>query len=124
MLTQNAVTVEAEYDDSDPISYAAVEVFSPTGKVCFQSGRTDKNGRFAFCPDENGEWKVIVDDEMGHKLVLKTDFDEKSMAGNQTRVLETGNAQPFSRFQGIVMGLSLIFGVFGLAAFLRNKKVR
>ena len=120
--SQKAIMVESEYDDGEPMSYAAVEVYGPLGKISFQTGRTDQNGRFLFFPDKEGEWKVIINDGMGHKLVLKTNIDANSdliKQSSQTKAVK--NSRTFSGFQGIVMGIAVIFGIFGVITLCRNK---
>ena len=120
--SQKAIMVESEYDDGEPISYAAVEVYGPMGKIAFQTGRTDQNGRFLFFPDKGGEWKVIVNDGMGHQLVLKTSVDDNRdfiEQNNQTKTVE--DSWTFSGFQGVVMGIAVIFGVFGVITLCRSK---
>jgi len=72
------IVVTAEYDTGEPMSYAKVKIMAPGAKLPFQSGRTDRNGRFCFFPDKQGEWKVIVDDEMGHRLEVRVPVDKKN----------------------------------------------
>ena len=115
--------LESQYDDGEPMSYAEVEVYGPVEKIVFQSGRTDQNGRFLFLPDKVGEWKIIVNDGMGHQLVLKTNVDDSPdliEQNSQTGTVE--DSQPFSGFQGVVMGIALIFGVFGVVSCCKGKK--
>ena len=63
-----AIAVEFFYSDNEPMSYSEVMVFSPQDKnVEYQNGRTDRQGRFAFCPSVPGKWRIEADDGMGHK---------------------------------------------------------
>jgi hypothetical protein len=115
--------VESEYDDGEPMGYADVEVYNPMEKIPFQSGRTDQNGRFLFFPDKKGDWKVIVNDGMGHQLVLKTNIDDNLNLieqSSQTKAVE--NSRSFSGFQKIIMGLAFIFGTFGVVSLFKGKK--
>ncbi len=63
--------IKAWYSTGEVMNYDKIKVFSPNLKRPFQIGRTDNNGRFCFYPDVPGEWKVTVDDEMGHLLRMK-----------------------------------------------------
>ncbi len=120
--SQKAIMVESEYDDGESMSYAAVEVYGPMEKIAFQTGRTDQNGRFLFFPDKGGEWKVIVNDGMGHQLVLKTNFDDTPDLVEQNSQIKTiEDSRTFSGFQGVVMGIAFIFGVFGVITLCRSK---
>jgi nickel transport protein len=68
-----AVCASAAYDDGSPMSYAAVDIFSPADKkLPFQTGRTDRNGYFCFRPDAPGRWKLTAKDEEGHQVRLST----------------------------------------------------
>lgn len=106
------IVVSAQYDTGEPMSYARVNISAPGAKLQFQSGRTDRNGRFCFFPDAAGEWKVVVDDEMGHRLEVMVPIDEtKVLKSNQ----EHGEASEssLSKYQKALMGICIIFGIFG-----------
>lgn len=80
-----AVTIIVTYDDGKPMSYAGVKIFSPADeKIEHQNGRTDKNGCFSFLPDQNGEWRITVEDGMGHGVATKVNVDE-AMEAEETR---------------------------------------
>ena len=119
---KEAAVVSIEYDDGEPVSYAAVKVYSPESQIPFQTGRTDKNGRFIFSPDEEGEWKVVVNDEMGHQIIFKPNIDVDLILiehTSRTRAIE--KQQTFSRFQSIVTGIALLLGSFGLITLFIDK---
>ena len=75
-VDSGGMVVTAQYDTGEPMSYAKVNISAPGAKLTFQSGRTDRNGRFCFFPDGPGDWKVVVDDEMGHRLEVAVPVDE------------------------------------------------
>jgi nickel transport protein len=57
------------YSDKVPMRYAEVLVYSPENdKIEFQNGRTDAEGRFAFFAETPGDWRVEVNDGMGHAV--------------------------------------------------------
>lgn len=56
--------IEAFYDDGEAMSYTETQVFHEPDPLPFQTGRTDKNGRFMFFPDGPGTWRVNVQDDM------------------------------------------------------------
>ena len=59
--------VEFTYDDESPMAYAEVKIFGPNDSTKLsQTGRTDKNGYFAFIPDADGQWLMAADDGAGH----------------------------------------------------------
>ena len=75
-VQNGGLAVTATYDTGEPMSYARVEISAPGAQLPFQSGRTDRNGRFCFFPDGAGTWLVVVDDEMGHRLGMDVPVDE------------------------------------------------
>ena len=108
---EGAVGVEVRYDDTKPMRYSEAKVFSPLDKETeFQQGFTDRNGRFTFFPDATGIWRVVVDDGMGH--VVSEDIEIK-----EGLKLASESAPRFTRFQGVIIGVSVIFGVFGVTSF-------
>jgi len=123
IVMQKGVLVEAEYDDGEPMSYSSTEIFDSEEKLPFQSGRTDRNGRFLFYPDKVGDWKIIINDGIGHRLALKTHIDE-SLALSTIDSQETGKMTHFSRYEKALMGISVIFGIFGILFWWMGYKKR
>ncbi|MFH2065365.1 MAG: hypothetical protein ABIK15_09235 [Pseudomonadota bacterium] len=115
-----AVVITAAYDDGEAMSYSEVKIHAPgEAKIEYQNGRTDNNGCFAFVPDRPGQWRIMVDGGMGH--MVSTDF-----AVNEALTVEPGlsGSQPYSRMQGLVTGLSIIFGLTGFIFYFRSEKFR
>ncbi len=111
--------IEAKYDTGDPISHAEVTVYSPENhKEPFQSGVTDKNGRFLFFPDSEGEWRVVVNDWTGHggTTKIKVGSDLEIPAGNTEK--------PLGRGMKIFSGISVIFGITGILFYLMAVRER
>ncbi len=99
------VVVECRYGGTDPAAYAAVEIFSPTdAKSDFQNGRTDAQGRFSFYPDAEGDWKFVVDDELGHRVEAEIAIQPGTAAES--------SAAP-SRWLTLLAGLGIIVGLTG-----------
>ena len=67
--TRPAVALRFNYSDGEPLAYAQARVFAP-GQTTLEhvNARTDIAGRLAFVPDRPGEWRVRVDDGMGHAM--------------------------------------------------------
>jgi len=108
----HVIAAEFFYSDREPMRYAEVLVFSPENKdVEHQNGRTDKNGRFAFCPEIPGKWLVKVNDGMGHAVRAEIEVDgvsnpretAKGAAGNNLNAIEAT-----SKWIRIFLGLSLL----------------
>lgn len=112
--------VRVAYDDDEPVSFAEVQVFAPGGGAKpVLTGVTDRNGCFVFRPDTAGVWKVSIDDGMGHSA---PHFVTSGVAASAAAPVVP--PARMSRVQGVVTGLSLIFGVFGWGAWLRLRAKR
>ena len=120
-IDTGGIVVSALYDTGEAMDYAKVTISAPGANLKFQSGRTDRNGRFCFFPDVSGNWKVVVDDEMGHRLEANVPVDE-GMALRSTH--ETVNSGPgfLSIYQKAVIGVSIIFGVSGILFWFKARK--
>ena len=117
------VVVSAEYSTGEPMSYAKVKISAPGAKFTFQSGRTDRNGRFCFFPDAPGDWEVAVDDEMGHRLEVKVPVNETLTLQTNEQRGEAGQGF-LSRYQKALMGVCTLFGIFGILFWWVGRKNR
>lgn len=120
--TAAGIRVVAGYDDGEPMSYAAVEVTAPKSDIVFQTGRTDRNGVFMFAPDQSGKWQVTISDGMGHRLALGRQVDLQKKTAAPSGSARQATAAPVTRREGIVAGLSIIFGLCGLAYGWKMRK--
>ena len=114
---RGALFVKSYYDDGTPASFADVTVYGP-GEEEFITGITDKNGVFAFLPDTAGNWKAVIDDGMGHRVVKNLALDQ------DLKVDPTYNMKDRPGFYGIVTGVSLIFGLWGVFSLASVKKYK
>ena len=110
-----AVIVELCYGDGSPFSYESAEVYRPGEAVPFLAGRTDANGRLVFVPDRPGDWRVRTFSEDGHG----GDFTVAAAPGGGSSAPPAG----LGEVSGLAVGLSLIFGAFGLwSLFVRKRR--
>lgn len=103
----------AAYDDGEPMSYAAVEIKAPDSYLVFQTGRTDRNGRFIFQPDAPGPWQAVVQDGMGHRLALNVEVGGDPEAPGKVSVGTPEVSAAPHRLLNILAGLAIIFGLCG-----------
>jgi nickel transport protein len=120
-VERGGLVVSAQYNTGEPMDYAKVTVSAPGAKVAFQSARTDRNGRFCFFPDGPGEWQVVVNDEMGHRLEIKVPVDEQ-LAFQEGRNDHAPQEAGLSTFGKAAMGVSIIFGFCGLFFWWKGTK--
>ena len=122
-VKEGGLVVTAQYDTGEAMSYAKVKISAPGAKLTFQSGRTDRNGRFCFFPDVAGGWQVVVDDEMGHRLEVTVPVNEQLVREEDTQSAKAAQSA-LSRYEKALMGLSIIFGLSGIFFWWRGKRIR
>ena len=124
--------VQFAYAGGSVPTYAKVEVYSPAdAKVEFQNGRTDAQGRFAFMPDTPGQWRIIMADNMGHRVEHAVDASAGQGAAQisaQNQGKPSAAASPgvggFAMPLRVLLGLSLLANMALGAAALRRKQKR
>ncbi|MFP3869187.1 MAG: hypothetical protein ACLFUU_13720 [Desulfobacteraceae bacterium] len=106
-LESGGVVIGAYYQGGEVMCHARVTVQAPDSDQTFQRGNTDRNGRFAFAPDRPGNWRLVIADDMGHRLNYEVSVDAQH--------LTAGTAQPVSSAFGTAVkawfGISLILFV-------------
>ena len=115
-VSASGTVVTARFDSGDPMASCGVKVFAPgeTEKI-FQTGMTDRNGRFAFAPDADGKWRIEVDDGTGHQVTMNIGVGPE---GVHRLDAETHH----HRWQGVLVGVCVIFGLFGILMLWRGRR--
>lgn len=129
LSSQKVYGFEFTFDDGTPMSFAEIKVFSPgDAETLSQTGRTDKNGYFAFIPDADGKWTVRAADGTGHLARAQIEVKRLEEAGAGTVAAE---AAAFETRRAVEQALkpwkiALVISVFinlaAIAAFFRRKK--
>ena len=119
-MEQKGIAVRAFYTDKDPASYSQFEIYGPGDRedLPHQTGRTDKNGFLAFVPDRPGTWKVKVWGESPHGYHGFT----ADVKVDKQLDLESFSKPLVATHTKLITGLSLIFGLFGIYAYLKSRK--
>lgn len=120
-VDRGGLVVTARYDSGEPMSYARVTILSPDAEVNFQSGRTDKNGRFCFFPDTAGAWEVVVDDEIGHRLEVDVPID-KQLVWKEVRGSAEARGMMFSQYKKMILGVLMVLGLFSILFWGKSRK--
>lgn len=113
------VVVSASYEGTEAASFAEVTVHAPASANlkadAFQTGRTDFDGKFVFLPISPGDWRVIVDDEMGHRVeAVAAVADAADSAPGMPRPLHSAPGDGRGTGERLLIGLSILFGAAGL----------
>ncbi len=110
--------IRATYHGGLPVRAAEVRVWAPDDdEEPFQIGSTDGDGSFLFRPNTNGAWRVELDDGMGHTAHQRFDVGPDGW-------VETPHHHAHSHGHGLVTGVSIVFGLFGLYALWRYRSPR
>jgi nickel transport protein len=111
-----AVVVRLQYADTGEFSYESYEIFREGEDLPYQVGRTDAKGAIAFVPDRGGVWRIRTFSEDGHGLDVTIDVDDD-------QVLHLADRSLFDRYERIIVGIALLFGIFGtINLYTRRKK--
>ena len=114
--------VQFAYAGGQVPTYAKVEVYSPAdAKVEFQNGRTDAQGRFAFMPDTPGQWRIIMADNMGHRVVHETTVAENGGAA-PTADAATDAWGRFATPLRALLGVSLLLNLGTMSVLWRQRR--
>ena len=111
------IVVKGEYSTGEPMNYAKVTIIAPDKKIPFQIGRTDRNGCFCFSPDIKGKWKIIINDEMGHRLEFTTYVNK-----DQKVKLFQKDSNLIRKISKFVLSIFSIIGFFYLISFFISKQ--
>ncbi|MDR2133781.1 MAG: hypothetical protein LBP27_01645 [Treponema sp.] len=110
-------TVRFMYSTGEEMSFALIRVFAPSGPSTeIVQSITDRNGYYSFVPDEEGEWRITAEDDMGHKGEITL---TAAASGNSVRDAGgTGAAPPVFR---VILGLSLVLNIFAVYSFVLGR---
>ena len=114
--------VQFAYAGGQVPTYAKVEVYGPAdANVEFQNGRTDAQGRFAFMPDTPGQWRIIMADNMGHRVVHETTVAENGGAA-PTADAATDAWGRFATPLRALLGVSLLLNLGTMSVLWRQRR--
>lgn len=121
----SAITIQAKYDDGQPMTNAQVVIYAPRDRTTpWLKGTTDDDGSFSFIPDadpENvGDWDVKVR-QSGHGDITSIPVMEGQLAKvAHPNVLSAGAG--YSPSQKVVMAAAVGWGFVGTALFFARSK--
>ncbi|MCF7804562.1 MAG: hypothetical protein K9N46_10555 [Candidatus Marinimicrobia bacterium] len=106
------------YNDGTPFSYSEVKIYRPGDEgTVYQEGLTDQYGRFIFAPDTSGQWTFEISDGMGHGLI-------ETISVSESLQLNEINRKGLNRWQQVLVGVSVIFGLTGIGFYYAAKKTK
>lgn len=117
-VQQKGVSVRIFYAENNPASYSEYELFGPGDKEPHQIGRTDKNGFLSFLPDRAGTWRIKAWGESSHGfhgVTIEVNVDQNFQVQSFSKPLLATHTK-------LMVGISLIFGLFGIYALWKSRK--
>jgi nickel transport protein len=117
-----AETVRFMYSTGEEMAYTLVRVYAPSkpDTEIIQSV-TDRNGYYSFVPDEEGEWRITAEDDMGHKGEISlTVTGGGASAGSAVNA--AGGTGGVALTLRVVLGLSLILNIFAVYSFILGRR--
>ncbi len=99
-------------------------VLPPESDEPWAEGTADAAGRFAFVPDRTGPWLVRAFTADGHGAQVVVAVDQpmlEALAGGGPAE-PVPSAPPPPGWSRLVTGVSVLFGVFGLAVLIQNRR--
>lgn len=122
------LAMEFYYSTDEPMAYAEAKVYSPAdAKFAYQEGMTDDNGRFAFVPNVDGEWRVVVLQE-GHRAEAKVNVVMAELNSNDGSApagpAVTGSSMPqgMELAKNALLGVSLLFNIGCAIMVVRRRR--
>jgi nickel transport protein len=119
----SAITVNAIYDDGNPMSNAQVVIYAPDEPTTpWLQGITDDQGGFSFVPDPKklGNWDVKIR-QAGHGDIVSIPWDGGNLSGQtSTASIEGG----YTSLQKVVMAAVGVWGFVGTALFFWGKQAK
>lgn len=112
---KTTVTVTAAYDSGEPMAGAQMTVYAPDDPTtAWLTGVADSDGRFTFTPDPDipGAWYVQAR-QAGHGAAVHISIEET--------VVTASGATGFTTWQIIVMAVSVVWGLIGVAAYFHRR---
>ena len=137
-VTQQAVEIQATFEDGSPMATAQVRVYAPNRpETPLLNGTTDKQGKFWFTPNAEGNWEVTVR-QAGHgqtttfvveaATASSTAEAEKPLSSSnrssrdlfQQASSPTGAAQSDTMQQWLSVA-AVVWGFIGTALFFKSR---
>jgi nickel transport protein len=110
-----AVVITITEEGGKPCAGISYVISPKEGGPAVQSGRTDIRGRVVFVPENSGNWTLSAFTEHGHGTGFSFESGDKG-------ILLSTEKPFFDRYSRLIVGVSLIFGVFGMLNLFRRRK--
>ncbi|WP_289245733.1 hypothetical protein [Edwardsiella ictaluri] len=118
LSSDQAQVVQFGYSTGDAAPFAQIKLYAPdNASTEYQNGRTDRLGRFAFVPNQSGEWRLEMRDGMGHALNHPLKVTQQAVKAEPQPL----NGDLFSRFSmplRALLGVSLLINIYAAIGYM------
>lgn len=113
-----AIIINANFSKQVSAAYAKIEIYKGDSAIPVVSSKMDSFGRFAFVPNEKGNYRVQIiasSDHGEHKVEFGLDADADLNLGEFEK-------QNYQKYFSILSGFGILFGIFGILAMFKRRK--
>lgn len=112
-----AIVVEIQFANGRPFAFENYEIYRAETEMPYQVGKTDQYGRVAFLPNTASTWIFKTYSQDGHGATIKFESD------GQTNI-QTIERPLYERYARLIIGVSLLIGIFGVVSLYQTVKRR
>jgi nickel transport protein len=113
----DTVYVESKFSGGRRVNRGKISVTDSQGTE-FLTGVTNEKGEFSFRVPKKTELKIVLLAGTGHRAEWIIPAGEIKMSASGKKPLSEKN----TTFKGIIIGIGCIFGLAGIAAYIRRRK--
>lgn len=114
LVRMEGLEIRVSYSDGTPISFALVKVKSPSGKEI--NGETDEKGKFKFLVEEQGKWRIEIDDGLGHGIIKEIETQKLPQTTEEKK-------RP-SQYEKLILGTGIILFISGIFSHMLARRER
>ena len=109
--------VESKFSGGKKVKAGKIIVSDPQGTELI-AGTVDENGKFSFKVPQRTDLKIVLIAGTGHRA-------EWTIAASEIKMVTSGKKpvpEEGTTLKGIIIGIGFIFGLTGIAAYIRKRK--
>lgn len=114
-----AIIINANFTEKIPAAYAQIVIYEGDSAIPLLTSTMDSGGNFAFLPPRKGAYRVKITASSDHGEHTK-EFD---IDANDELALNSYKEPVYQKYLGILSAIGIIFGIFGIIAIIKSRKV-
>lgn len=114
-----AIIINANFTEKIPAAYAEIVIYEGDSAIPLITSRMDNGGNFAFLPPAAGKFRIKIIASSDHGEHTK-EFD---INAGEELALKSYKEPAYQKYLGILSAIGIIFGIFGIIAIIKSRKV-